>query len=849
MRVHVYGIADKEDHEMETINSIQSINAEIARRCNSAGLQLDCGSGGLFNSTIALVAEAPGEREVALKQPLIGSSGSLLFDCLRKEGLTRNHVYITNVVKRKLVSAATNYSRPKAPISRNELEHWRALLLDELSLLPNLRFVVALGDYALNALCGLSGITNWRGSVVDCRLRTDRVFRTLVTYNPAYPQREPRLEVVFRMDLGKLKRVMNGTHRQPRFIEHINPSYLQAMEYVAHCRGVGSRGTPISVDIETFGPRTETVCIGLAHSNDEGLCVNFRNREENTYSLIEERELRLAIQHLLGDSRVRLIAQNSHFDATWMWYKDRIRWSPVWIDTMLAHHVLYPLLPHKLAFLTSQYTDHPYYKDDAKDWRDFGSIDDLWHYNVKDVCITRMAAFKLLDELREQGLERFYFDYVAKLAPELVQMTVLGIKCDTKLKESLNESIGREVEAARARFDVSAKQATGNHDLICNPLSTHDVGDLFFRQIKLVGRGSSVDEQNRIRSINHPHTTESARTVVRALDEFKKLHKFHSTYVESEADPDGRYRCAWKQTGVNKAPGRLSSAENGWGTASNMQFQPEAAKPMFVADEGYGFSYFDMSQIEARIVAWLANITRWKEQFELARLNPGAYDAHCALAADMYKVPYEQVPRSDYLTNEDGQFVLDERGQKIKTIRYIAKRCRHGLNYRMGPDRLAIEAGLALSEAAAAYSVYHRATPELQLWWDSVVAEVRQSRCLYNAFGRRLIVLERITDESLESIIAFKPQSTNGDHVARVIYQCHSDHEWPQDACIVLNIHDALIALHRLHDGECVRKIMKRHAETPILINGESLIVPAEMAMSHPDENGIHRWSTIRKIK
>jgi hypothetical protein len=37
--------------------------------------------------------------------------------------------------------------------------------------------------------------------------------------------------------------------------------------------------------------------------------------------------------------------------------------------------------------------------------------------------------------------------------------------------------------------------------------------------------------------------------------------------------------------------------------------------------------------------------------------------------------------------------------------------------------------------------------------------------------AERLIFLERLTPQALESIIAFKPQSTIGDKVVQVIYQ------------------------------------------------------------------------------
>src|SRR5690606_1200506 len=126
----------------------------------------------------------------------------------------------------------------------------------------------------------------------------------------------------------------------------------------------------------------------------------------------------------------------------------------------------------------------------------------------------------------------------------------------------------------------------------------------------------------------------------------------------------------------------------------------------------------------------------------------------------------------------------------------------------------------SLAEATNAYRAYHRITPELQKWWAALEDEVRRTKTLYNAFGRRFIVLERLSPEALESIVAFKPQSTLGDHVVRVIYQSESDPRWPADARMWLNIHDALICLAPRHKVKLCLSIMKKYAEAPINILG-----------------------------
>ena len=120
---------------------------------------------------------------------------------------------------------------------------------------------------------------------------------------------------------------------------------------------------------------------------------------------------------------------------------------------------------------------------------------------------------------------------------------------------------------------------------------------------------------------------------------------------------------------------------------------------------------------------------------------------------------------------------------------------------------------------------------------------------LFTPLGRRLIWLERLTEESFDSVIAFVPQSTIGDKVSSVIYLCHEDSEWPTgEARMMLNIHDALIAIHRPRDKELVQHLMKKHAEVPIMIRSEPVTIFADVKESVPGEDGIHRWSTLREV-
>jgi uracil-DNA glycosylase family 4 len=561
------------------ISNITDLRTEFTRRALQAGLSIDCPMDGTFNAQIAVIAEAPGESEVHKKLPLIGASGSKLWQSLRPYNISRMDCYITNVSKRQVAFS----DKGRDSINKGELGLWNELLLWELSQLPNLKYVVALGNFALSALLGHQGITQWRGSVIDAVLPNGRVVKVLCTYNPAMILREPKTEITFRFDLKKLQRVIDGKFKVPQITTHINPSYDDAIGWINQMRQGSS---PVAFDIETMAQ--ETACVGLANSGSEAMCINWRTNEANRYTLDEERNIRLSLSGLFQDPKVRLVAQNGMFDITWLWFKDRIRVPRVWFDTMLAHHTLYPTLPHNLGFLTTQYTDHPYYKDEKDDWRDVGDIDAYWQYNGKDCCLTWLVHEREHRELEASQLSKFFFDHVMQAQPILARMTVGGVKIDTELKDEIRSDLLEQVAVQLQEFHNSVRDATGIDGYNPNPKSPVQLSELFFRHLKLVGRGTSTNAENRERMRKHPRTGEAAKRVLTALDAYAKDHKFLTTYAEMEIDPDGRARCEYKQTGVQQAPGRLSSSKVMWGSGMNLQNQPSRAYPMFVADEGMG---------------------------------------------------------------------------------------------------------------------------------------------------------------------------------------------------------------------------------------------------------------------
>ncbi len=562
---------------MKVLNR-EKLEREFHALCEQYQLDFDVFSDGPINADVAFVGEGPGESEVRQGKPFIGGSGNLLFDAVRKYGLHRANVYVTNVVKRQI--SLSRKGNEKHAVLNDELDKWIGLLEWELSQLPNVRTVFVLGNYALQAVASQHGITNWRGSVFVQKLPNGKLGKVVCANNPAYALRELKQEPIFLMDCYKLGLVVKNQFKEYPIEELINPTYKEAQAFM---RDLRKSSAPIALDVEhppSLGP--ETVCYGLANQAHRAMCINFRDAKENRYSISEEYEIMNELQSLCDSHKI--IAQNGSHETYWCWLKDHLRVHP-WFDTLLAHHAMYPQLPHNLGFLTAQYTTHPYYKDEGEDWKESGDIDTLWRYNCKDAAIEWEVHRKELIELKAQKLDKFFFEHVMHAQKHTTLATVHGVAIDHEIKAKIIELCSEDVAIHKAEFHRIVHELTDDEDYFPNPNSWQQLKELFFTKLKLQGRGFSTDKTNRQHILKNPNTSGLAKEMLAALDRYISEDKFLGTFAEARAyPPTQRMHCDYKQYGVARAPGRLSSSQLIDGSGMNMQNQPMRARAMYIAD-------------------------------------------------------------------------------------------------------------------------------------------------------------------------------------------------------------------------------------------------------------------------
>ena len=173
--------------ELETIKQ----NVIKCTKCDLCKTRTNAVPGkGNFQSDVIFVGEAPGRNEDRNGEPFIGVAGKKLSIALDEAGISRDDVYITNIVKCR----PPNNRVPKT----SERETCQEYLKQEISIIKP-KIICILGNTAFNSILGGSEITKFRGKVV----RKDNLLYFL-TIHPAATIYNQKLIDVLKSDIVKL---------------------------------------------------------------------------------------------------------------------------------------------------------------------------------------------------------------------------------------------------------------------------------------------------------------------------------------------------------------------------------------------------------------------------------------------------------------------------------------------------------------------------------------------------------------------------------------------------------------------------------------------------------------------
>lgn len=764
------------------------------------------------DADIMILGEAPGRKEDQRGEPFVGRAGMLLNELLGKAGLIRDNLWITNVVKERPknnnISQFVKINKKGVKMTEDFKDYLKLLQGEIRNVDPNV--VVPMGKTALWALTGNKKITKWRGSILECIDPPEQ--KVIPTLHPAAALRQYLWKHHISFDLRRIKEEAETPEiNLPDNEYYLAPSFEEAMEYLDLCHD----GPRFAFDIEVSG--TEVSCISFSAQEGEAMSIPFIERGREYFTLPQEVEIWKRIGEALEDPEVESIGHNVTFDATFLLRKYGIKARNLQ-DTMIAQAINYPDFPKGLGFVTSIYTRIPYYKDAGKSLfkkQQYINNRDFWRYNAKDSVVLMEAFPKQLEELEQQDNLEVY-DNQRKLVEPLLFMTEHGLRVNNN---GLSQR-SMEAEADVLRLKDEIAEVAGKP---LNPNSSKQLKEFFYEE-----RGHDAYKS---RSTGRPTTNETAlkrlarkddeptKQVARKVLEARGISKMKGTYWNMKMSKDGRLRSSINPVGTKQ--GRLSSSKDIFGRGGNVQNLPYEFRKYVLPDEGYVGYEVDLAQAENRVVAWLG-----KDEAMMEAFSTGV-DIHSKTAAEIFGGPVDkEYQTSHYADIGDGQ----------TTQRKNGKRANHAFNYALGERKFALMYEIPVNEGKRIRNKYLDAYPGVQRMWEWVEDQLQNDRRLTNPFGRTYFFLDRWGNQLFKQAYSYIPQSTVADVINRKgVREVYEDQETYGHVDLLSQVHDS-IWLQIPYESPWEKHAqalwsIKQAMEKPIEIRGESLSIPADIAM------------------
>lgn len=725
---------------------------------------------GPITAKIAIIGEQPGRDEVMKREPFVGPAGRMLNEILQSAGVSRYECYITNVIKDldHYLKDYIDLSNPNRPRLYPEGEKYINLLKEELEKC-SANVLIPMGNVGLYALCNRVGIMKWRGSTLESTLIPSR--KVIPTIHPAtiIPPKMVYLNrhlIVFDLKKAKRESEFPEIRSTPRRII-TSPTHIEVMEFLTGCLEKGLEGDTIDYDIELFNE--EVSCISFAYSPLHVISVPFIGPQGDYFTLDQEVEIWNLIARILEDENIKKRGQNLAFDSHFLLRKYGLKANNL-EDTMVAQKILFPDYPVGLHFITTMYTDLPYYKDDGKKWFKVGGAwESLWRYNALDSLSCAEAHPKQMADLARQGNLDTY-NRQRKIIPPLVYMMERGIRVDVEGMRKAGKDCDKEI----TRLESELNKLAGRE---INANSPKQLAEFFyiergFEPYKKRGGGITKDN-DALKRLVRKGSKEAG--IIRSIRQQVKLR---GNYLNlDKVDNDNRIRCSYNPVGTRYS--RISSSQNIFGTGMNMQNWPHEALRFLLPDEGYIYYAMDMSQIENRIVAYVGNVTQMIEAFE------NDVDVHRMTAALIFGKPINEIsdePGSSPLVM--GKF----------SERFWGKKSNHAFNYDLGFKTFSLQMEIPETEGKWILNRYHSAYPGVRQRYHTMIKEqLAKNRTLTNLMNRKTLFLGQWGDKLFKEAFSCIPQGTTGDVInERGMNFIYYNQQWFKPIELLNQVHDSI---------------------------------------------------------
>ena len=370
----------------------------------------------------------------------------------------------------------------------------------------------------------------------------------------------------------------------------------------------------------------------------------------------------------------------------------------------------------------------------------------------------------LLPRLREQGMEKLYFDVELPLCRVLADMERSGFLVDG----GALARFGRELSDTIDRLEQRIYAAAGQQFNINSP---KQLGKVLFEDLGLphgkktkTGWSTNADVLEKLK--DHPLVAD-----VLTYRQYAKLKSTYANGLLKVIDPDGRIRTSFQMTVT--ATGRLSSTEPNLQNIPTRTELGSKMREMFVAAPGHVLVDADYSQIELRLLAHISGDTAMQQAFLSGE------DFHTVTAARVFHVPQDQVTHQ---------------------MRSRAKAVNFGIVYGISAFSLSQDIGVTVQEAKEYMDRYFATYTGVKQYMTDVVDKAREQGYVETLWHRRRALPElKSSNFNMRSFgervaLNMPIQGTAADIIKLAMVRVHSRlAREGLETRLIMQVHDELI--------------------------------------------------------
>lgn len=532
----------------------------------------------------------------------------------------------------------------------------------------------------------------------------------------------------------------------------------------------------MSIDTETTSVNPiDAALVGISFSIKEGegwyLPVKGSSMFDE-WGIERERAVKI-IRPCLEDPAIKKIGQNIKYDMLVL-MGEGINMKGIYFDTLLAAYLLNTAEGrYNLDVLASKYLD--YKTTTYQELTGIGKkavpitevpLEKLAEYAIEDADITYRLYKIFRKKLKEEKMERLFYDLEMPLVSVLALMEWNGVKIDIPyFSELLKENQKLLKKAEDGIFDMAGQKFNIN--------STKELSCILFEKLGLKPvRKTKTGYSTDIRVLE---ALKGHHDIIGNLILYRTYSKLKNTYIEAlpklASEKSGRIHTSYNQTVV--ATGRLSSSSP---NLQNIPIRDDFGKKIrkaFIAEEGCVLISADYSQIELRLAAHLSGDASMVKAFT------EGIDIHNLTASSVFGVSMDEVTAE---------------------MRRQAKIINFSTIYGVSPFGLSQQADLTVHQAAEFIKKYFETYPGFKDYVDRTLEFARKHGYVETIMGRRRPVPD------LDSGVSFRREGAERIAINTPIQGASADlikiamvniqrliHEKRLKTKMILQVHDELV--------------------------------------------------------